>query len=194
MIAGRRAEHHMLVSRLAWSEPTATDSDTPTVELPHLRGRPIVGDAKDPGAAARHRWWPNRAGILETGTPADTVHWHTTLAPEPPDGVQVRHGKSHPADLDARLGWFRALLKTLVQTRGVDAPIPPEAACCIILTPGVESATLALGRDRFPGAIDYLPRRLGEFPGGLQLVMTDEAWRHAEAYAGAVQDVVNGKG
>lgn len=194
MTTPRREEPITLVSRLAWTEPAGLGTAPPVVELPHLGGVPIASESLAQGATSRHRAWPNRAGILESGEPTDTVHWYSALAIEPPEGVVVTHGSSTPPDLDDQLAWLHELIKGLSQIRGVVAPIRPEALCCIILTPGIDSVALAPSINRFPGAIDAVPTHLGEFPGGLQLVVTEEAWRHPEAYAGTVRAVLSGKG
>ncbi len=186
-------EEITLVSRLAWSQPPTEVRSDSTVEVPHLRGVPVAGHAFSSDRASRRRSWPNRAGICETGAPSDTVDWHTDLAEAPPHGDIVRHGTSIPGGIDERTAWFLRMLKSLEQIRGVTSPIATEAPCGILLTPGVPAHRLAAAVRQFPGAIDVLPARLAEFPGGIQLRMTPEAWLHADAYAGTVREVLEEK-
>ncbi|MGI9528591.1 MAG: hypothetical protein ACR2NG_02685 [Acidimicrobiia bacterium] len=158
-----------------------------------MRGVPVTGEGIGPERAQRRRSWPNRAGILETGADTDTVDWYADLADPPPNGTVVRHREPFGERIDERIAWFRGLLKTLEQIRGVTAPITPEAPCGIVLTPGIPARGLAAAADRFPRAIDALPNRLAEFPGGIQLRVTPEAWLHADAYAVSVQEVLEEK-
>jgi len=194
MNAGRGARPVTLVSRLAWAEPSDLELHGTVAEVPHVRGVPMTSAALDPNDVTRRRCWPNRAGILERGGPADTVDWYADLAEEPPNGRSKVHRGPTPGDLAQRLTWFRTLLKSLSQIRGVTVPVRPEAPCGIVLTRGVAASTMVTGSQPFLGAIDVLPERLGEFPGGIQLVVTGEAWLHADAYAVTVQNMLKGKG
>ena len=183
-----------LVSRLRWDASAPQDVDAAGIEVPHVRGVPIVDDELLASTPDRRRSWPNRAGILEQGSPADVVDWQTELAPDPGEGRIVRHGGPTPSDFIERLAWFRRFLKSLVQVGGVSVPVEPEGLCGIVMTRGVGGDRIAAAQALHPGSLMLLPRRLGEFPGGLQLKLTGEAWAQPEAYAGAVRDVLNGKG
>lgn len=194
MTPGRDERPVTLVSRLAWTEPIDLGISGPTAEVPHVRGVPVSDRALDPITTARRRCWPNRAGLLEPGAATDTVDWYADLADAPPHGNVVQHNQPTPGDVSKRLAWFHTLLKSLSQIRGVTVPVRPETPCGIVLTPGIPGSRLSAVSQRFPRAIDVLPERLGEFPGGLQLVVTGEAWLHAEAYAVTVRNVLKEKG
>ena len=183
-----------LISRLRWDASAPESVDDAFIEVPHVRGVPIIDDELVASAPDRRRSWPNRAGILEQGSPVDVVDWQAELAPDPGEGRIVRHGGPTPSDFAERLTWFRRFLKSLVQVGGVSVPIEPEGLCGIVMTRGVGGDRIAAARALHPGSLTLLPRRLGEFPGGLQLKLTGEAWAQLEAYAGAVRDVLNGKG
>lgn len=186
----RRGDQEVtLVSRLAWTAPHRSNPSGITDEVPHVRGVPVVGEA----VAQRRRCWPNRAGILESGDDADTVDWYADLADPPPNGTLQRHGASIPGNVGERIAWLRRLMKALEQIRGVSSPIWPDAACGIVITPGIHADRRAPAMKRFPGAIAAVPEHLGEFPGGIQLRVTPEAWLHADAYAVTVQELLEEK-
>lgn len=193
MTPGQGDRDVTLVSRLAWNEATTEARPGHAVEVPHVRGVPVIGGGIRPEGAKRRRSWPNRAGILETGAAADSVDWYADLADSPPNGKVVSHSAPFGDRIDDRVAWLRQLLKTLGQIRGVAVPIAPEAPCCIVLTPGVPAHRLAAAAHQFPGAIVALPERFAEFPGGIQLRVTPEAWLHADAYAVSVQEVLEEK-
>lgn len=170
----------MEVSRLRWPKTELVVAGQAFVEIPHLRGVPVAtGDGSE-----RVREWPNRAGILERGSAEDRVLWNPGLAPKPLHGNIQPVGGSELVDFDDRLVWFRGLLRRLAQLRGVSVPIEPEALCGIVLTRGKDRASLTDLAHRFPEAVSALPRRLAEFPGGVQLALTDYAWTMADQYAG----------
>ena len=135
------------------------------------------------------REWPNRLGILERFQPHDTVNWHRDLAPEPPHtGRILPHGNSPgAATLVERRRWLRSFVKRLEHTRGVSTYVRPDAPCAILLTPSVSGDLPADLAAEFGDAVQSLAGVLPEFPGGLQLRVTDHGWERASEYAEAIE-------
>ena len=63
----------------------------------------------------------------------------------------------------------------------------PQALAAILLTPtGVDRTAIPR---HVEDAIEDVPRRLGEFPGGVQLRLTDRAWQHRQEYASVIETI-----
>lgn len=180
-------------SRLRWFD---APDDAVVPEIPHLAGHPV--DDAVPGDLVRVREWPNRLGVAEAPRPGDQVRWYPLLAERPPIGDVVAlettgqaSGGSTPADLEDRTAWLHRLVTRLSQGRGIGSAADVVAPCTVVLTPGVGD------RRSWPdhgwgNALATVPRRLAEFPGGLQLVVTDSVWARREEYADHVLAIMDG--
>lgn len=161
-----------------------------------MGGIPVV-DAVTSSAAPRIREWPNRLGVLEDGETGDTVRWYPELAPPPTTGVVMASQLDGSPDsagerpTSQRTQWLQSLVRSAEQTPGVRRIRTPIGAATILLTPGAGVAHMDTGHPWGP-ALAAVPNRLGEFPGGLQLAVTDRVWEHRDEYAEAVLAIVSG--
>lgn len=189
-------------SRLRWLDGPPHPADHEAVEIPHVRGHPV--DEAAPGDVARVREWPNRLGVREEIRDGDIVAWYPQLATRPSRGIVLaldlagapaEHGASTPGEdeIGHRTRWLRSLVRRLEQSPGYVTAAPIAAPCGIVLTPGVTASTVADARSWWP-AFDTCPSRLGEFPGGIQLAITEAAWSRREAYAEAVTAIIERQG
>ena len=166
------------VSRLGWHDAAAA------IEIPHVRGVPVITGN---GEHVIERSWPNRLGMLEHR--GDRIVWHSELAPVPEREADERIGVAiiAAAEFHERRHWFSKLLKRSTQHRGIMLAAPPEALAAILLTPA------GVGHTAIPGhvedTIEDVPLRLGEFPGGIQLRLTDRAWQHRQEYASVIETI-----
>ena len=149
-----------------------------------------------PSHARRIREWPNRLGIAEHGGATDVVVWHRDLLARAPEASDVRcvGALVDPNDLAERTRWFQKLLKRLEQIRGVTSYVQPEAPCGILLTPGITRGRLRSIPDAFAPGIASLEEVLPEFPGGLQLRLTDLGWARAQEYAEVIEHLLREDG
>jgi hypothetical protein len=172
------------VSRLGWHD------ETHVPEVPHVRGVPVRVGHDDPV-----RWsWPNRLGVCESDREIDIVLWRSELAPRPDRGRIEQSDPSivDPTTLSDRLRWFRSLLKRLDQHRGVSPLGAIDAPAAIVMTRAGVPLDTRFGT--LSGAVEPVPARLGEFPGGVQLALTDLAWRQRDQYAALVESITTGSG
>lgn len=163
------------------------------IEVPHVRGVPVA--IQLPEAAARILEWPNMLGILEPILPESFVRWDPALAPEPPSEHVIRmSGAATAEDLDVRSRILASVCRKLEQMRGVQCAIRPRSPLVVLLTPGLTEGALAGVQDRFPGSTSLVRRELGEFPGGLGIIATNELCDQPRQYAEAVEDALARKG
>ncbi|NHZ70495.1 MAG: hypothetical protein GWP18_02510 [Proteobacteria bacterium] len=164
------------------------DSEIAILEVPHLACRPI--DVDLPPHIVRVRHWPNIGGCLENGGSDDVVVWSPSLAEAPGTGWVVP--MDHPAqdDLAARIRLLHFIIKRLEQHRGVDGADRPPSARTVMYTPGVSDDDLAPVTRRFPGAIQRVPARLSEFPGGLVLTVTQDVWNDPEGFSSTLDEAM----
>jgi hypothetical protein len=155
------------------------------------------------------REWPNRLGIRESLRDDDTVAWYPGLAARPDRGTIVRvdltgalllgdHTAEGPAglddhDIDVRTRWLRSLVHRIEQTPGHRSAAPIVSPCGIVLTPG-RTAVRAAESASWGSAFEPCPNRLGEFPGGIQIAITEASWRRRDAYAGFVTAIIDQQG
>lgn len=147
----------------------------PSLETPHVRGVPIRITLAEGHRAVRE--WPNRAGRLEPFRDDDIVRWDRQLAPQP----QAAHilGRGEPTaveTLSAMQPWFDRFIRSLEQIRRVIRATPSETPRAILLTPRDPNREL-------PRGVESLPKRLGEFPGGIQITLSPDSWHQRDAYA-----------
>ena len=190
------------MSRLRWLDGPPHPAGTDAIEIPHVRGHPV--DDAIPNDLRRAREWPNRLGIREAVRDSDTVAWYPQLATRPDRGTIValdlsgerareRRRALDDDEIDRRTRWLGSLVRRLEQARDVRAAAPVVAPCCIVLAPGGSEVTAAT----VPGwgaGLAACPARLGEFPGGIQLAITEAAWRQRDAYAATVTAIIEGEG
>lgn len=190
-------------SRLRWFD---AGDESGAIEIPHLRGTPIL-DASLDTRVVRRREWPNRLGVCESGAGADSVRWYPELAPPPPTGRITELGidgqprqpdgaGQHSASHAARTEWLRNLVRSASQHRGVSVAGRVRGPACVLLTPRgapVPSPSAPTSvRSPWGLALGPVPAHLGEFPGGLQLAVTDIVWGRRDEYAAAVSDMITG--
>ena len=180
------------VSRLRWFDLDAHA----TVEIPHVRGLPVDSAVDVP--AERVREWPNRLGHIEPASEGDRIHWYPELAARPPleaiafdlGGQPCDEGAPVSTDesIEERTRWLGSLIRSISQVRGVRAAAPVAGPCGIVLTPTGLPPTFDVAQ--WGSALAPIPRRLGEFPGGIQLAVTPTVWSRREAYAEAVNAII----
>lgn len=160
-----------------------------------MRGVPI--DAIVPNGVMRIREWPNRLGVNEPSAPDDEVLWRPFLASRPRTGteraVDLTGRSVDPSpydDLADRTRWMQGLVRTLSQYRGVMSAAEVIAPCAVVLTPGTAAGRCA-DAPSFDGGLGPCPRRLGEFPGGIQLAVTDSVWARRDEYAAIVTTIMS---
>lgn len=204
----------LVVSRLRWTDHHAADA----IELPNVRGIPV--DRAAPPTSIVVREWPNRLGICETARPGDVVRWYPDLA-DPPvhhdaetidliplDLTGRPRDPSLTADLALRTAWLRDIVGAAGQRPGFAVAHPVVAPCAIVLTPGaaprpavsepgaVPSGTAPFGTKpsgAWGPTLSAVPRRLAEYPGGVQLVVTASVWARRDAYAVAVERTLDAR-
>ncbi|MEN8040569.1 MAG: hypothetical protein ABFR95_03610 [Actinomycetota bacterium] len=165
----------------------------PLIEVPHVRGVPIPIDLPDGFVHVVE--WPNAAGVLEPAHAEAVISWDPELAPVPRQALYVAVSDApQAADIERRTAFLTSLTSRLAQLPGVVAPIRPDAPTTILLTHGVPDESLESVNRSFPGSIQRVRRELGEFPGGLQLVITDDVWALPEEYAETLEHALQGKG
>jgi hypothetical protein len=94
-------------------------------------------------------------------------------------------------DLARRAAWLQSLVHSLTQHRGVSAAAPVCGTAGVLLTPR-DVASLPAHGTGWGAALAPVPRRLAEFPGGLQMAVTDRVWSRRDEYAAAVSTIVTG--
>lgn len=121
--------------------------------------------------------------------PDDLVRWHRDLTAIEPDGVWTQNPESGADvnDLMHRTRWFVKLLKRLEQIPGATAYTKPQAPCGILLTPGIAPNRLDAIEPVFQNDVKPLAEILPEFPGGLQLRLSETGWARREEYAEAIE-------
>lgn len=183
-------------SRLRWFD---ADDEAGAIEVVHVRGVPVIESVADRDAV-RRREWPNRLGMVERGTHDDDVRWYPELAERPPSGrVSTYDLDGSPCeavdgierDLARRAAWLQTLVHGLTQHRGVSAAAPVSGTAGVLLTPRGVTGIPAHGTG-WGAALGPVPRRLAEFPGGLQVAVTDRVWSRRDEYAAAVSAIVTG--
>lgn len=184
-----RSEPAVAVSRLADEDVRSAihESDVELIEVPHLAGRPLDDAIRSGIMRVRH--WPNMAGYLETGHDNDIVVWQPSLATEPKARVVIS-AVQRGSDTNDRTTFLNKLMKRLERHRGVMRVCKPAAARGIVYSPGVAASHIDGLARRFPRAITRTPSRLSEFPGGLCLTITSEAWADPDAFAESVDELV----
>lgn len=148
-------------------------------EIPHVRGLPIQIPLPEGHRAVRE--WPNRAGRLEPVLDGDIVRWDRGLAPPPPGDHVI--GRGEPIDVATLVTmrqWFNRFIGSLEQIRHITRAAPCETPRAILLTPGNPTGETPLG-------VEPLPKRLAEFPGGIQITLYADAWHERDAYADKVR-------
>ena len=175
---------------MRWEETmTLVSERAHVIELPHVRGVPIVPAGIDAGT--RIREWPNICGHLEAGGREDIVAWRSDLAPRPEIGiVHDMTRRSASVDVGERRVAMRDLAKSLDQLEGVRLCCRGASAACVVLTGGVAADAIHAVTREYPGAIAPVPTRLAEFPGGINLAFVDSAWHRRREYAEAVRQLL----
>lgn len=152
----------------------------PDREIPHVRGVPIQMPL--PGGHVAVREWPNRAGRLEPVHEGEIVRWDRSLALPPPTDHVIARGEPIDVATLAMMGqWFNRFIGSLEQIRHITRATPCETPRAILLTPREP-------RGETPSGVERLPKRLAEFPGGIQITLGLDAWHEREAYADRVRE------
>ena len=177
-------------SRLADPDDLAAirASGAAIVEVPHIGCRPV--DDGIPRSLVRIRHWPNIGGYLERGDPDDIVAWAPYLAESPIEGRVLQIGPPDNGERPKRLQFLHRLIKRLEQHQGVVATHRPRSARTIVYTPGVPNDMLMPISQQFPHAVEPVPERLTEFPGGLVLTVTSGVWTDPEGFARSLDETL----
>ncbi|KAA3636326.1 MAG: hypothetical protein DWP92_09675 [Armatimonadetes bacterium] len=151
----------------------------PSLEIPHIRGIPVPIPLAEDQRAVRE--WPNLAGRLEPLQAGHVVRWDRRLAPEPHSQEVLARGEATDvALLEEMQPWFDRFIRSLEQIRRVIRAAPSETPRAILLTPRNPVGDL-------PSGVEAVPRRLGEFPGGIQITLGPDSWQQRDAYADDVR-------
>lgn len=70
----------------------------------------------------------------------------------------------------------------------------PRSPITVLLTPGLTDHAIDSIRSLFPGSLCLVRRELGEFPGGVQLIATDQVCAHPQQYADALTAALQTEG
>lgn len=158
------------------------DIAVPSIEIPHVGGIPV--NIPLPEGTVRLAEWPNELGMLEPFDENTYVRWDRQLAPRPPT-ERIIETSSDPApdDLPAMTTRMIRVCRTVEQIRGVRRAATPHAPITMLLTPGYTEPDLTEIRSTFPGTVSIPRSRLGEFPGGLQLLGTEKLYGRTSEFA-----------
>lgn len=99
-----------------------------------------------------------------------------------------------PIDIKAASHTLRWLVRRLEQIVGVTSAAPIVAPTAVVLTPGMRPGELNVVQAEFPGSTRLVRSELGEFPGGLVLVATNELRASPERYATILGDAILARG
>lgn len=130
-------------------------------------------------------------GILEPIDTSSIVRWDPNLAAAPPTGrVVTVCDMTTSMSIGNRTAHLGRLTRRLEQVPGVSCAVQPRSPVTVLLTPGPTDSAIDSIRSQFPGSLCLVRRALGEFPGGVQLIATDQVCAHPQRYADALANAL----